>query len=147
MISVYHLYDKGGKGADWSGPRAGRYFDSSLLALIKEDEKAATPGDVPLLDGDPVCSCQDWDGIFDLKIDVQPQESNRAVAAVSFALFKSGTKSDRRILSFTLAFENGGWRIYDILDNSDPKVPFALRAELKKDIAGYARESKSKPAK
>jgi hypothetical protein len=147
LVSVYHLYAKGGKGADWTGPKAGQYYHSSLLALIREDAKAAGPDNVPVLDADPVCSCQDLDGIFDLKIEVQPQAPDRAVAAVSFAVFKGGTKNDRRVLSITLASEKGAWRIYDILDNSDPKAPFALRAELKKDIAVYAKESKAKPAK
>jgi len=47
----------------------------------------------------------------------------------------------------TLASEHGAWRIWDIVDNSDPKAPFALRDELKKEIAAYAQHSKPKAAK
>jgi hypothetical protein len=60
---AYKHYENGGKGVDFSGPRASLYFHSSLLALIRGDEKANGPGYVGVLDGDPVCGCQDWDGI------------------------------------------------------------------------------------
>src|SRR5208337_2992845 len=85
--SVYQLYPKGGKGVDWTGPRASQYFHPSLIALMRADSKAAGPDNVPALDGDPICSCQDWEGIFDLKIDIQSPSPDRAEAAVSFALF------------------------------------------------------------
>jgi hypothetical protein len=38
--------------------------------------------------------------------------------------------------------ERGQWRIYDILDQSDPKAPFDLRKELEKDIASLRKGSK-----
>jgi Protein of unknown function (DUF3828) len=148
LESVYKLYDKGGKGADINGPKAGQFFHSSLITLVRQDQKAAGPDNVPVLDGDPVCSCQEWDGIWDLKIDLQAQTRDSAQAIVSFALFapRGRASRDLRLLRITLQKEHGAWRIFDIVDNSDPKAPFALRDELKKDIASYAHPAKSKSA-
>ncbi len=147
--SLYGHYANHGPGLDFSGAKARKYFDPSLNALLDADVKAVGPNEVGMLDGDPVCSCQDWDGIWNLKIDIQLVNPERARAAVSFALFdpRDGKKPDLRVLKMTLAGEHGDWRIWDIMDNSDPKAPFALREELKKEIAAYAQHSKPKAAK
>ena len=134
--SVYQHYQHGGKGIDFTGPHAGQYFHSSLSTLIHEDIKANGPDNVPVVDSDPVCGCQDWDGIWDLKIEIQMQGPSRALADVSFALSapKRRTKDDLRKLEITLVPERGQWRIYDIVDKSDPKAPFYMRRELEKDL-------------
>jgi Protein of unknown function (DUF3828) len=136
LESSYRQYGKGGKGVALSGPQARRVFDESLLALIRADEKANGPDQVGVLDGDPICSCQDWDALRDLQIAVETPVAGRAVARVSFALFagKNGTPEDRRRLEITLASRQGQWRVWDVLDTSEPGHPFALRAELSKDI-------------
>jgi hypothetical protein len=133
---AYKHYENGGKGVDFSGPRASLYFHSSLLALIRGDEKANGPGSVGVLDGDPVCGCQDWDGIRDLKIEIRMESPARAQAAVFFALSapKGRTKDDLRKLEITLAPEHGQWRIYNIVEQSDPAAPFDLRKELQSDL-------------
>jgi len=144
--SLYRHYTKNSKGIDLSGPRALNYFDASLNALMDADAKAVGPNEVGVLDGDPICSCQDWDGIWDLKIAVQTVGSDRAKAAVSFALFapKAGTDRDLRSVEMTLVRKGTSWRIDDILDKSDPKAPFDLRAELEKEIRTVKHDAKSK---
>jgi hypothetical protein len=136
LESLYRLYGKGGKGFSVSGSQGRRVFHSSLLALVNADERANGPDQVGVLDGDPLCSCQDWDALRDLKIEVGTPAAGRALARVSFALFagKNGTPEDRRRLEITLASEKGRWRVWDVLDKSEPGHPFALRAELVKDL-------------
>lgn len=135
LVSVYQHYQHRAKGIDLDGPHAGLYFHSSLLALMRADDKANS-GEVGVLDGDPVCGCQDWDGIWDLKIEVQLKNRGRAEALVSFALFgpKDRTSDSLRKLKITLVPERGSWRIYDIVDESKPDAPFDLRNELQRDI-------------
>jgi Protein of unknown function (DUF3828) len=140
LKSVYKHYENGGSGIDLTGPKAKQFFDASLLGLIRKDQKAAAP-DVGVLDGDPICGCQDWDGIWDLKIVIRKESNSRANATVSFALFKDQTSRDRRSLEIALTSESGQWRIFDIVDNADPKGPFALRAALKKDIESMAHKT------
>ena len=146
VTSVYKHYVNHGKGIDFTGPKARSVFDPSLIALLHADQKAVGPNEVGVLDGDPVCSCQDWEGIWDLKIAVQPLRDGRAKAEVSFALFAphAGADQDHRSLEMTLVPQGGQWRIWDILDNSDPKAPFDLRAELEKEIRTSKRDSKAK---
>jgi hypothetical protein len=146
LEGVYQRYGNNGPGADVAGPKAKQFFHTSLIVLVRKDQKAAEP-DMGVLDGDPVCSCQDRDGIWDLKIAIRIESSSRAHAAVSFALFKERSSQDLRALDITLVTEDGQWRIYDILDKSDPKAPFALRAALEKDIQSIAHHPKRKPGR
>lgn len=138
LTSVYKHYGAGGIGVDSVGPDAPRYFHASLVALLRADQKAASP-DVGAIDADPVCACQDWNGIWNLVIDVKIETPDRAMAKVSFYLAdpKDDPKDSARKLAITLAAENGGWRIYDISDQTDPTAPFALRKALKDDIASH----------
>ncbi len=143
LESLYRLYGKGGKGVALSGPRARKVFDPSLLALMDADAKANGPDQVGTLDGDPLCSCQDWDALRDLQIVVAPPLEGRTVAKVSFALFagKNGGPGDRRKLEITLAARAKQWLVYDVLDLSEPRHPFALRSELKKDLESLKRDA------
>lgn len=140
LTSVYKHYGAGGIGVDSVGPDAPRYFHSSLVALLRADQKAASP-DVGAIDADPVCACQDWNGIWNLAIDVKIEPPDRATAKVTFYLAdpKDDPKDSLRKLAITLAAENGVWRIYDIADQTDPTAPFALRKALKDDIASHTR--------
>ncbi len=143
LESVYQQYRHGGQGIDLGGHHAGQYYHSSLLTLIRVDDKANSPA-VGVVDADPVCECQDFDGIWDLKIEIQMQGTNRALADVSFALVppKGRTKDNLYKLRMTLVPERGQWRIYNIVDESDPKEPSDLRKELEKDIASLRKAPK-----
>ena len=91
--SLYRQYDHHGPGVDFSGAKGRNVFDASLNALMDADAKAVGPNEVGVLDGDPICGCQDWEGIWDLQIALQMLGESRAKAAVSFALFAPKTTS------------------------------------------------------
>jgi len=151
LIGAYSHYGKNGKGIDFSGPRANRYYHSSLISLIQEDVKANGPDNVPAIDGDPLCGCQDWDGIFDLKIDVQLEAPQRALATVSFDVFdpkgRNSSPDGWAKLKIQLRVEQGQWRIYDIVDVSQWGTRFDVRDELIKDIQTLRQTPKSKTAR
>jgi hypothetical protein len=92
LESAYAHYQNAGKGIDFTGPNAGSYYHSSLIALIHSDIMANGPENVPAIDADPICGCRDWDGIWDLKIDVMLETSQRATAKVSFFVFRRRKK-------------------------------------------------------
>jgi hypothetical protein len=144
LESVYQHYQHGRKGIDFTGPKAGAYYHSSLVDLIRADIKANRP-DIPAIDYDPVCGCQDWDGIWDLRIDLTPESAQKMVANLSFSLRdpKYHEKDELRRLKITLVAENSGWRIYDILDQSDPKTIFSMRKLLVDDLANIAKEKQT----
>jgi hypothetical protein len=142
LRSVYARYYRNGPGVEIAGSRANRYLHSSLIALTREDAKAVDG--LGVLDGDPLCSCQDWDGIFDLKIDVHELKAGRAEASVSFALFKDAKPQDRRSLEITLAQEKGARRVFNVVDQSDPTAPFDLRKALEQEILGISKSKRGK---
>ncbi len=143
LLSVYKQYQNGSKGIDFTGPRAGRYYHSSLLALIRADIKANGPDNAPDVDFDPICGCQDWEGIWKLQMDVHLETAQRALARVSFVLLdpKNHPKDTLTKLEFTLVPERGEWRIYDVADESDPHAALALRKDLQRDIENLRRSA------
>ena len=136
LHSVYRNYSKGGPGVDVTSLKARKILTSPLISLLHADQKAVGSGEVGALDGDPICGCQDWDGIFDLKISIRMRGPGSAKAAVSFALFapQGGANQDRRSLEISLLGQGGQWRIDNVVDRSDPKVLLDLREESEKEI-------------
>lgn len=145
LASIYRHYQHGGKGIDISGRSASRYFTASLLALVRADANAVGPENVGAIDADPICACQDWEGIWNLEIDVKPQDSKHAEADVAFSLSPpaSHAEDSARKLVIQLVSEQGAWRIDDIVDSTDAKNSFALRKALTDDIALNRRMSKA----
>jgi len=141
LASIYRHYDNGGNGINIGDRNANRYFAASLLALVRADARAAGPGNVGAIDADPVCACQDWDGIWNLDIVVKVEASGHAEAAVSFSISppQSHQKDASRRLSIKLVSEHGAWRIDDVIDLTDPKAPYALRKALVEDIESNRR--------
>ncbi len=146
LRDIYSHYQNGGEGIAFDGARASQYFYSSLLELERADVKATGAGDAPAIDYDPICGCQDWEGIWNLDIEIQVESPERVIADVSFAISdpkKTSTDATRR-LEITLITERGNWRIFDILDQSDPKLTSSVRQLLQKDLADL--RSHRKPA-
>jgi hypothetical protein len=145
LNSIFQLYPNNGIGTPYSS----RYIHSSLLALIHADLKAAeaakeTPGP---LDGDIVCDCQEWDGVWVHKIDVKIVKPGRAIVTASFDIRGPENRDaiDLRIMRYTLVPERGQWRIYDIQDLSpweDAEVHLPLRKGILKEVQIFRGESK-----
>ena len=137
LQSIYTHYSEFSKADET------RYLHPSLIALLREDARAVGPNDVGVLDGDPFCGCQDMDGIFDLEIAVREPNAGKIDALVSFFVFKDAKPTDRRSLVITLAPEKGGWRVWNVVDRSDPKFDFDLRSELQNEIRNSKRATKN----
>jgi hypothetical protein len=146
LVFAYRHYQSCGKGIDFEGPQAALYLHSTLLALVRVDIKANGPGSAPAIDFDPICSCQDWKGVWGLKVDVQMETPKRALATVTFSLAppKDHANDALRKLDLTLVPEHGTWRIYDIQDESDTSTTLALRKLLEDDIANVGHDSEPK---
>jgi len=147
LFGVYAHYRHGAKGIDFEGPSAALYYHSSLVTLIRQDIKANGPGNAPAIDFDPICGCQDWPGIWNLKIDAHVEAPKRLRANVSFSLAppRNPSKDAVRQLIITLVPERGLWRIYDIEDDSDSSTTFSLRKLIEDDIAAIRRDPGSEP--
>ncbi len=85
-----------------------RYFEAKLArAIIADAAAAAKRGEVPELNGDPICDCQDYTP-FQAAIGPVQIKGNRAEATVRF----DNTRPQR--LQYTLIATKAGWRIHDI---------------------------------
>jgi hypothetical protein len=107
---------------DYLGAGIHRVFSPRLIALIRRDEKAAH-GEVGWLDGDPICDCQDPDGIRLVDLDVDTTGPGRAIARahVRFADQKAET------ITLVLVSVHGSWRVDDVRTTETPSLARALR--------------------
>ena len=103
--------------------RPERWFAPALLAAIEEDARLAK-GEVGYLDGDPICQCQDAEGLRARVASVQQQRSDRAVVRVLIALHGYRPRPARLSLTRTRA----GWRIADIASAEGPSLLAGLAA-------------------
>lgn len=117
---VYAAYHTG----DFSPfEHADLYFAPRLKAAIDADSLLAK-GEVGYLDGDPICQCQDADGLRAKIIRVRVQGKGRAIAEV---LLDYPDSTARRI-SFSLVQTRAGWRIADVIGGYEPSLLRAIEA-------------------
>ena len=91
------------------------YFAPRLLSAIKEDARLAN-GEVGYVDGDPICQCQDPDGLHATVSGVRQQGRDTALVSVSIGF--TGYKP--RPTTFTLVRTAAGWRIADVSSGDEP---------------------------
>jgi hypothetical protein len=112
MERLYESYRK----HDYSPfDHAERVFAPRLLAAINEDSKLAH-GEVGYVDGDPVCQCQDADGLHAKVTGVTRQSRDKAVVRVVLDF----TDSTARRVRFSLVRTAAGWRIADVSSSDEP---------------------------
>ena len=106
---------------------ADRYFAPKLKAAIDEDSRLAK-GEVGYLDGDPICQCQDSDGLRSKIVRISLQGPNQAIAEVLLD-YPDATATHVRL---TLVRTKAGWRIADVAASDQPSLVSALAASNRK---------------
>jgi len=124
VTGIYDAYKgKDAHGVPIDNDRAvRRYFEPSLAALIRKDQKdAARHGEAPSLDGDPFVDAQDWEiAAFDIAVtDSAPGKSSATVKFVN--------AGEPKTIVLDLVKIKNDWRIADITWQRDGK-PATLRA-------------------
>jgi hypothetical protein len=98
-----------------------RWFAPRLIAAIREDAKLAK-GEVGYLDGDPICQCQDPDGMKASVVEARLRGHDEATVKVSI-----GWPHDKpRPATFSLVRTPAGWRIADVSSSDEPSLLKAL---------------------
>lgn len=100
-----------GTGPDYLGKDAPSVFDKSLVALFQRD-RAAAKGEAGLMDWDPICDCQDPEGLTGVQVAVRPS-GDEATARFAFG-------SRAVTIEYKLVHTAAGWRIADI---GSAKIP------------------------
>ena len=94
--------------------RLDEVFSPRMAGLIRRD-RALADGELPYLDADPICSCQDFEDIRVLRARVSRDGEGRVVVTVRFV-----NGGEETTTAFRMAGNpNRGWRIDDILDAGD----------------------------
>lgn len=124
--AIYARYSRvQGAGPDFLRQDGRNVFSPTLFRLIKSDVEATPQGFAGRLDFDPICSCQDPDGLRVETITVDPPKNHFVLTTVVLRYSDSSTKTVRLILVFT----KDGWRVDDV---GSATVP-SLRKFLSRD--------------
>lgn len=127
LKDIYSHYTSGKTTLDPLGRDKNWLFDDVLLTLIEEDQTHANnKNEVPWLNGDPICNCQEFNKLKNLKIGkAQTGSGPYPVVAVSFT---NGAKKES--IKYELMPFDDGWKIHDIATADTP----SLRDYLSKGI-------------
>lgn len=93
-------------------------FSPSLLRLIRADQRNAPKGDVGKLDFDPICSCQDYDGLALKQLNVHLTEPHTAIASLTLNYPQPADIP----VHLALVWTSKGWRINDIHTKDTPSL-------------------------
>ena len=102
--------------------RPERVFAAPLVAAIREDRRLSRD-EVGYMDADPLCQCQDPDGMRSAIESVRQTGRTRARAHVRL-IFPG---NDRRELDLHLVRTRAGWRIADIATADEASLLGGLR--------------------
>jgi hypothetical protein len=103
----YQAYSRPDAPSSLDPTQERRIFSPALLADIRRDRPAS--GEVGKLDHDPLCDCQDPDGLKVISITVAPATHGRAVAHVRLMFNVAITP-----ITLTLVETHSGWRVDDV---------------------------------
>jgi len=116
---LYSAYERPSGGPDVLGKSATRIFSPSLLQLIRRDQAMTPKGDAPELDGDPICDCQDPDGLHLVSLAVNPVDSTHASA---IATLRFPGESKPSLITLSLLATPAGWRVDDVATADTPSL-------------------------
>lgn len=116
-------------GLAYKEPPHDRVYVPEIAALLARDERnSARTGEVGVIDGVILCSCQD-DGGMTAKVSVPIATATAAMAKVALSFDGKYAKT----LTLELSRLPQGWRIVDV---SDPPDMPSLLALLRKELGG-----------
>jgi hypothetical protein len=120
LVKLYAHYPhrRGAPVFDAAGRSAPAVFDPSLVGLIRDSARLTREGDAPPLDGDPVCDCQDSDGLSAMIGAIRATGPSAASARVDLKF--AGGEGNR--LDFDLVQARGQWRVHDIHSKDMPSL-------------------------
>ncbi len=111
--AIYAQYVNGGPEGAPPAPGQDPMFSRTMNALIGADFRAAN-GEVPTLNYDPFCACQDQGDFVVRATAVAQSDPNTAEANVAFT-----NMGEQKDLKLKLVREGPNWKVDDIIDGSD----------------------------
>lgn len=127
--ALYASYSEAEDANPWSGPRV---WSRRMDALVRRDAELAPDGDLPYLDADPICSCQDWENLTVRSVALSPVRADGSVEAT--VRFVNAGEDNTALLK--LVREAGGWRVDDVMNPGYPSLADNLAASNARLEAG-----------
>ena len=110
--TIYAQYVNGGPQGEPPAPGQDPMFSRTMNALIGTDFRAAN-GEVPTLNYDPFCACQDQGDFVVTATAVAQSDPNNAEADVAFT-----NMGEVKNLKLKLVREGPNWKVDDIIDGT-----------------------------
>lgn len=132
LTQVYapHVSPGRTRGVDWT-----HWLDPSLASLLRRSQELTPQDEVPALNGDPTCGCQDSD-FRTVDIATRAGTDGEMLGTASFVIF-----GEPRSIQYRLVRTRGAWRITDIMNANMP----SLRQYLQDDIATRTASRAQRP--
>lgn len=111
--TIYAQYVNGGPQGEPPAPGQDPMFSRTMNALIGADVRAAN-GEVPTLNYDPFCACQDQGDFVVRSTAVAQSDPNAAEANIAFT-----NMGEQKSLKLKLVREGPNWKVDDIIDGTD----------------------------
>lgn len=111
--TIYARYVNGGPQGEQPAPGQDPMFSRTMNALIGADFRAAN-GEVPTLNYDPFCVCQDQGDFVVTAMAVAQADANTAEANVAFT-----NMGEPKTLKLKLVREGPNWKVDDIVDGTN----------------------------
>jgi hypothetical protein len=127
LVKLYAHYPqrRGAPAFDPAGRSAAAVLDPPLVALIRDNVRLTPKGDAPALDGDPICDCQDDQGMSVRIGPIRATGGSTASAPVAIK-FAAADPPAASHLDLDLVLAGGQWRVHDVHSKDLP----SLRAYL-----------------
>lgn len=112
--ALYGSYADGDDADPWSGEQV---WSRRMHGLVRRDAELAD-GDLPWLDADPICNCQDWEHLTVRSVALSPVRPDGSVEAT--VRFVNAGEDNTALLK--LVREAGGWRVDDVMNPGYPSL-------------------------
>jgi hypothetical protein len=109
--AIYAEFVNGGPKGEPPAPGRDPMFSRTMNALIGADVRAAN-GEVPTLNYNPFCGCQDQGEFVVTALAVAQADANAAEANVAFT-----NAGQAKRMELKLVREGGNWKVDDIVDD------------------------------
>lgn len=113
VTAIYAQYVNGGPQGEPPAPGQDPMFSRTMNALIGADFRAAN-GEVPTLNYDPFCACQDQGDFVVRSTAVAQSDPNAAEANVAFT-----NLGEQKSIKLKLVREGPNWKVDDVIDGAD----------------------------
>ncbi|MGR7055865.1 DUF3828 domain-containing protein [Klebsiella aerogenes] len=89
-------------------------ISSRMKKALRKSDQFILPGDIGILDFDPICACQDYQNLRIESIRIIDESTRHARAEVRFRPFKEN--NDSTTLTLDMVAENNRWLVDDVIN-------------------------------